>query len=83
MRVEPAAKSWEELVRKTLGAAALAATIGLATGAQSQIIISGNDEKVTYNDDGQTIAGPPGKDTVSIIDISSRKANHHCEPAVD
>ena len=59
-------------MRKTLGAAALAATIGLATGAQSQIIISGNDEKVTYNDAGQTIAGPPGKDTVSIIDISSR-----------
>lgn len=59
-------------MRKALGAAALAATIGLATGAQSQIIISGNDEKVTYNDAGQTIAGPPGKDTVSIIDISSR-----------
>jgi hypothetical protein len=59
-------------MRKILGAAALVAAIGLATGAQAQIIISGNDEKASYNDAGQMIVGSPGKDTVSIIDISNR-----------
>ena len=59
-------------MRKILGAAALAGAIGLATGAQAQIIISGNDEKATYTDAGQMIVGPPGKDTLSIIDIGKR-----------
>jgi DNA-binding beta-propeller fold protein YncE len=59
-------------MRKILGAAALAGAIGLATGAQAQIIISGNDEKATYTDAGQMIVGPPGKDTLSIIDIGNR-----------
>lgn len=59
-------------MRKILGAAALAWAIGLATSAQAQIIISGNDEKATYTDAGQMIVGPPGKDTLSIIDISKR-----------
>jgi hypothetical protein len=59
-------------MRKILGAAALVATIGSATGAQAQIIIAGNDEKASYNDAGQMIVGSPGKDTVSIIDISNR-----------
>ena len=59
-------------MRKILGAAALAGAIGLATSAQAQIIISGNDEKATYTDAGQMVVGPPGKDTLSIIDISKR-----------
>ena len=59
-------------MRKMLGAAALAGAISLATSAQAQIIISGNDEKATYTDAGQMIVGPPGKDTLSIIDISER-----------
>jgi DNA-binding beta-propeller fold protein YncE len=59
-------------MRKILGAAALVMAIGLATGAQSQIIISGNDEKASYSDAGQMIVAPPGKDTVSIIDIGNR-----------
>ena len=62
----------EEAVRKLLGVAALAAAIGLTAGAKAQIILSGNDEKATYNDAGQTVVGPPGKDTVSIIDIRNR-----------
>ena len=53
-------------MRTILGAAALVAAIGSATGAQAQIIISGNDEKASYNDAGQMIVGSPGKDTVSI-----------------
>lgn len=59
-------------MRTILGAAALVAAIGLATGAEAQIIISGNDEKASDNDAGQMIVGSPGKDTVSIIDISNR-----------
>ncbi len=59
-------------MRKILGVAALAAALGLACGAQAQIIITGNDEKTTYNDAGQMVVGPPGKDTVSIIDIRNR-----------
>ncbi|MFZ0050436.1 MAG: YncE family protein, partial [Desulfobaccales bacterium] len=62
----------EETMRKILGAAALAAALGLAFGAQAQIIVSGNDEKAVYNDAGQMVVGPPGKDTVSIIDIRNR-----------
>ncbi len=59
-------------MRKILGVAALAAALGLACGAQAQIIITDNDEKTTYNDAGQMVVGPPGKDTVSIIDIRNR-----------
>jgi DNA-binding beta-propeller fold protein YncE len=40
--------------------------------AHAQIIVSGNDEKASYTDEGQMIVAPPGKDTVSIIDISNR-----------
>jgi DNA-binding beta-propeller fold protein YncE len=59
-------------MQKILGAAALATAIGMATSAQAQLIISGNDEKVSFNDAGQVIVGPPGKDTVTIIDIGNR-----------
>jgi DNA-binding beta-propeller fold protein YncE len=50
----------------------LATAIGMATIAQSQVIISGNDEKSSFNDAGKLVVGPPGKDTVSIIDIGNR-----------
>jgi DNA-binding beta-propeller fold protein YncE len=64
-------------MRKILGAAALVAALGLAFGAQAQIIITGNDEKADYNNDaGQLVVAPPGKDTVSIIDIRNRTQPH-------
>jgi len=59
-------------MQRILGAAVLAAAIGFATGAPAQIILSGNDEKSTFNDAGQFVPGAPGKDNVSIIDISNR-----------
>ena len=59
-------------MRKILGVTALATMIGMATSAQAQIIISGNDEKSSFNDAGKLVVGPPGKDTVSIIDIGNR-----------
>jgi DNA-binding beta-propeller fold protein YncE len=52
--------------------AAAAALLGLAGGAQAQLIIAGNDEKQSWDADGKQVNNPPGKDTVSIIDISNR-----------
>jgi DNA-binding beta-propeller fold protein YncE len=38
----------------------------------AQYLITGNDEKVSFDDiTGKTITHPPGKDTVSIIDIAN------------
>jgi len=56
-------------MREFLSAAALAAAISITTAAQAQYLIVGNDEKVVFKD-GKPILSPPGKDTVSIIDIS-------------
>jgi DNA-binding beta-propeller fold protein YncE len=56
-------------MRKILGAAALAATLSVAIAAQAQYLIVGNDEKLVFKD-GKPVLSPPGKDTVSIIDIS-------------
>ena len=32
-------------------------------------MITGNDEKVSFDATGKTVTHPPGKDTVSVIDI--------------
>ena len=37
--------------------------------ARAQLLITGNDEKVWFDDTGKTVNQPPGKDTVSVIDI--------------
>lgn len=42
--------------------------------ASAQLMIIGNDEKVTFNDAGGFIFSAPGKDTVSIVDISNQEA---------
>src|SRR5947207_2572527 len=42
--------------------------------APAQLMLIGNDEKVTWDDAGKPVFLPPGKDTVSIVDISSREA---------
>ncbi len=42
-----------------------------ACAAQAQLMLIGNDEKVTFDDAGVIRFGPPGKDTISIIDISA------------
>ena len=39
--------------------------------ARAQLLITGNDEKVSFDENtGKTITHPAGKDTVSIIDIA-------------
>src|SRR6516225_512310 len=52
--------------------------LGAAAGAllvpagitRAQLLITGNDEKVWFDDTGKTVNQAPGKDTVSIIDIA-------------
>src|SRR5436309_6472291 len=56
---------------KILAATTLAAAMGFAAIAQAQYLIVGNDEKVAFKD-GKPVLSPPGKDTVSIVDISDR-----------
>jgi DNA-binding beta-propeller fold protein YncE len=58
-----------------LGIPALVSTVFLAlsTGAGAQIIVSGNDEKVVWDDAGQPVFSAPGKDTISFIDITDRE----------
>ncbi len=52
-------------------AAAAAVLLGFAGAAQAQLLISGNDEKQAFVD-GKPVTYPPGKDTLSIIDIANR-----------
>jgi hypothetical protein len=52
---------------------ASAAFFALSTTAGSQVIVSGNDEKVLWDDVGQAVFSPPGKDTISFIDIGDRE----------
>src|SRR5713101_1210409 len=58
-----------------LSIAVLATTafLALSTTAGTQVIVSGNDEKVLFNDAGQPVFLPPGKDTISFIDIADRE----------
>ena len=57
-----------------LVAAALAGCAGMATSAgpgKRQLMLIGNDEKVGFDDAGKQVHSPPGKDTVSIVDIGT------------
>ena len=42
--------------------------------AHSQLMIVGNDEKVAFDKTGKQIRRPPGKDSVSIVDVSNPEA---------
>jgi len=62
-------------MRATMWLLALGAGAGAlllpAGGARAQLLITGNDEKVSFDETaGKTITHPAGKDTVSIIDIA-------------
>lgn len=47
------------------------ALLAYAQPAPAALMIIGNDEKVTFGDDGALKFGAPGKDTVSVVDISN------------
>ena len=49
--------------------AAVGTLLAPADGARAQLLITGNDEKVSFDETGKTVTHAPGKDTVSIIDI--------------
>ena len=57
----------------TIAVLARAAFFALSTAAGSQVIVSGNDEKVLWDDVGQAVFSAPGKDTISFIDIGDRE----------
>ena len=52
--------------------AVVAVLLFSAAAAQAQLLISGNDEKMAWNDEGKPVLTAPGKDTVSIIDVKNR-----------
>jgi len=49
----------------------VALPISVALALAAELMIVGNDEKVGWDDAGKAVFSPPGKDTVSIIDIGS------------
>jgi DNA-binding beta-propeller fold protein YncE len=61
--------------KRHLSIAMLAGAVFLALPmiAGAQILVSGNDEKVLWDDAGKAIFLPPGKDTISFIDIGNRE----------
>lgn len=61
--------------KRHLSIAVLASAVFLALPmtAGAQILVSGNDEKVLWDDAGKAIFLPPGKDTISFIDIRDRE----------
>jgi hypothetical protein len=55
-----------------LGASALVGCAQTPTSAgKRELIVVGNDEKVTFSDAGAFVFSAPGRDTVSIIDIGT------------
>lgn len=47
----------------------------MASAASAQMLVIGNDEKVTRNDAGVPVFLPPGKDSVTLVDIGTDPAN--------
>jgi len=62
-------------MRVMVAAISLAVLAGCAgmqqSGGKRELMIVGNDEKVTWDADGKGVNLPPGKDTVSVIDIGT------------
>src|SRR4029453_2998449 len=65
----------EETMKRHLSIAMLASAgfLVLTMTAGAQILVSGNDEKVLWDDAGKAIFMAPGKDTISFIDIGNRE----------
>ena len=59
-------KAFLRLLALSAAASTLLAPTG---GTRAQLLITGNDEKVSFDEAGKTVRHPAGKDTVSIIDI--------------
>ena len=62
-------------VRRAIAAAGLLAALASpAQPALAEFMIVGNDEKVAFDAEGNRSFVAPGKDTISIVDITSREA---------
>jgi len=55
---------------RRLALAAVLVLPALAVAEAKPFMVIGNDEKVTWDDDGKVVLQPPGKDTISIIDLA-------------
>src|SRR5260370_9985506 len=63
------------LWRACYGAVAAVFVLALASGAaRAQLMIVGNDEKITFGADGKPVPHEPGHDTLSVIDMSKPAA---------
>jgi DNA-binding beta-propeller fold protein YncE len=57
------------------GALAAVIALGFSAGvANAQLMIVGNDEKISFDENNKAVNHEPGKDSVSIIDISKPEA---------
>jgi DNA-binding beta-propeller fold protein YncE len=59
---------------KALALAGALALVLWPFAAYAQLMIIGNDSKVTFDKGGNPVFGAPGKDSVTIVDISNREA---------
>ena len=50
------------------------ALLAFGPAADAQLMIVGNDEKVAWDEAGRPVFKAPGKDTISIVDISNRES---------
>src|ERR1700709_1492665 len=55
----------------SLGTALLVCTAGFSLAQAKPFMIVGNDEKVSWDDDGKTVLSPSGKDSVLIVDLAN------------
>lgn len=56
-----------------IGTAAI--LFALPIGAGAELMIVGNDQKVTWDDAGKQVFSAPGEDTISIVDIGTDPGN--------
>jgi len=48
--------------------------LALAAPASAELLIVGNDDKVGWDDAGKVVLKAPGKDTVTVVDITDRQS---------
>jgi len=60
------------LRQRCLAFVTISMLLAAAGTAAAQLLVTGNDEKQSWDASGKPIINPPGKDTVSIIDIRDR-----------
>ena len=56
-------------LRGLVGVAGLV-LLGMASASGAPFMIFGNDEKVTWDDEGKLVLSPPGRDSVVILDLA-------------